>query len=198
MPARTRAARPSPWVTLVTWACGCLLALVGHAADPAPPVFPESSLKAAFLLSFANYVEWPPERFADKSAPLVIGVLGSQEVLSALEDLIRRKPGTDRPRQARRLADTGEIRECHIVFVDQAHQAAALTAVRHTAILLIGEGDDLLDQGGHIQFARRGENLAFDIHQKAIEEAGLRVSSKVLALARRVIRPRPDKVRDSP
>src|SRR5687768_963347 len=45
-------------------------------------------LKAAFLVNFAQYVEWPPQAFATGDSPFVFGVLGDNPFGPALKDLV--------------------------------------------------------------------------------------------------------------
>src|SRR5690242_5620191 len=45
-------------------------------------------LKAAFLVNFAQYVEWPADAFSPENSPFVFGVLGDNPFGTALKDLV--------------------------------------------------------------------------------------------------------------
>jgi hypothetical protein len=47
----------------------------------------------------------------------------------------------------------------------------------------VGEADDFLEQGGMINFLLVGKNVRFDINRAAVERAGLKISSKLMAVA---------------
>jgi hypothetical protein len=52
-------------------------------------------------------------------------------------------------------------------------------------VLTVGEGEEFLASGGIIGFVMVEETVRFAINQDAAHRAGLRVSSRVLALALR-------------
>ena len=49
----------------------------------------EYAVKAAFLLNFTKFVEWPQTTFADPHAPIEICVSGKNPFGSALEEVVR-------------------------------------------------------------------------------------------------------------
>ena len=53
-------------------------------------------------------------------------------------------------------------------------------------ILTAGEGDRFLRAGGMIAFVLDNHRVRFDINQTAAENAGLRLSAKLLTVARSV------------
>lgn len=162
-----------------------------HGAAAEAPKFDEAELKAAFVLSFAGFAEWPTQRLPAADSPIVLGVWGSSSVQQALEALVRRRPAAEHPRQVRRVDKLEDAKSCHVLYLEASIAIAPLLPLaREQAVLLVGESETFLTDGGHIQLVRRGDNLTFDVSQKALEDSGLKLSSKVLALARKVIRSR--------
>ena len=53
------------------------------------PVSIEYQVKAAFLVNFVKFVEWPPRVFPDPQAPVVIGILGENPFDGALDDVVK-------------------------------------------------------------------------------------------------------------
>src|SRR5580704_7905559 len=63
----------------------------------------EYDVKAAFLLNFARYVEWPPEAFQGATQALTICVAGQDPFGSALDDIVAGKTIGGREIVVRRL-----------------------------------------------------------------------------------------------
>ena len=53
-------------------------------------------------------------------------------------------------------------------------------------VLTIGEGEGFVRDGGMIAFVLENHRVRFDINQTAAENAGLKLSSKLLSVARSV------------
>ena len=70
----------------------------------------------------------------------------------------------------------------------QARQARRIVgAIRGSSVLTVGEADDFLDDGGVINFVMQDDRIQFHISRKAANDAGLRISSRLLSVARRVV-----------
>lgn len=176
-----RFAASSVWgvMALVLW----LTAASGHAQDSQPS---ESRLKAAFLFNFAKFVEWPPEAFTGKTAPLVIGVLGENSFGKDLEQTIQGKTVNDRPLQVKEYRAVAEATNCHILFICASEKKLLpeiFEALRGTAILTVGETDRFTQTGGMINFVVEGNKIRFEIKDETAKKAKLKISSKLLNLA---------------
>ena len=148
----------------------------------------EYSIKAAFLFNFARFVEWPSEMMARSSA-LNLCVFGHDPFHGELERVIREKTISNRPLVGRRISAPGDARACHIVFVSAADKAKVrevLTAVRDTSCLTVGEDAEFARSGGMITFVIEDDKIRFDINLGSAEAARLKISAKVLSVARTV------------
>lgn len=147
----------------------------------------ETEVKAAFLYHFTGYVEYPPDAFANPNAPFVIGVLGKDSILDALQNAVRGKNVRGRPVVVKQVSIGQELRDCHILFVPEA-QAANLLRVQgilgDAPVLLVGESKDFAARGGMIGFFVEQNRVRFEINPEATRRARLTVSSKLLSLAR--------------
>ena len=88
-----------------------------------------------------------------------------------------------------RLYDA-EVDSCQVMVFGQEEKKytnKVLNQVSKTSILTVGESEKFLEMGGHINFLIINNTVQFEINQKAIEAAGLSISSKVLRLANKVI-----------
>jgi len=145
---------------------------------------PEDEIKAAFLFSFAKFIEWPA-RVGDDA--LVMVVLARDSFASTLERTVRGKTVNGRPLIVKRLAKPQEARGCHVVFIgggDQTRSRPILDALPVVGVLTVGEAEQFAVRGGVITFVKDANRLRFEINVDAAGRAGLRISSRLLQLAR--------------
>jgi hypothetical protein len=90
---------------------------------------------------------------------------------------------------ARRLALGDALDDVHLIYVGDAAllRSAWLQRARDRPLLLVADGFAALDAGASIAFVLVDDRLRFDASLRAIDRAGLRVSSRLLALAQRVV-----------
>jgi hypothetical protein len=147
----------------------------------------EYSVKAAFLLNFARLVAWPDSAFAAPDEPLVVGVLGEQAYRSALEAGIDGERVGRRTIRLERLSEASRAARCHLVFVSRGMDAtglAVLAASRGRPVLTVGESAGFARAGGVIGFYEQERKVRFEINPDAAERAEIRISSRLLRLAR--------------
>jgi hypothetical protein len=160
-------------------ALACLLVSAGtitHAQDVAL----EHRVKAAYLFNFVRFVEWPA---ASGEGPLTICVVRPSPFGEVLTDTVRNERVNGRA-IATRLVDTADD-GCHVVFIPASAAALpSLRAVDESPVLTVGESPGFIRQGGMVNFVREGTNVRFEIDEPAARRAGLRISSRLLRLAR--------------
>jgi hypothetical protein len=138
----------------------------------------EYRVKAAYLYNFVKFVEWPGD-----SSSLTICVAGRRVFGTLLEDMVRGEVVGKRRLDAREILEPDE--GCHVVFVPEGAAAPAyLRAARGRPILTIGETPAFMAQGGIARFYVDAGNVRFEINPAAAERAGLRISSRLLQLAK--------------
>jgi hypothetical protein len=168
----------------VTAAAFSLLACTAHGQAS------EAAVKAAFLYKFPGYVEWPAEAFPAADSPFVIGVAGSEEVASELERLAPGRTIGTRRIVVRRLREGDAVRGLHIVFVgrlDPGARSLIRAAQAQPGTLIVTDAERGLEAGAAINFVAFEDRVAFEVSLEPAERAGLRISSRMLAVARRVI-----------
>jgi hypothetical protein len=151
----------------------------------------EHEVKAAFLFKFLSYVEWPPQAFAAPGAPLVIGVLGADGVHAGLQEIASARSAQGRPVQVRRLKDGERPEGVHLLFVGRAAAPALPRLAGQPGVLLVSEAEGALDQGAMVNFLQSDGRIRFEAAPDAAERRGLRISSRMLAVAQHVRAPRP-------
>jgi YfiR/HmsC-like len=149
----------------------------------------EYRVKAAFIYKFAGYVEWPPTLFPRPDSPIVIGVLGADAVA---EELVRLVPGrtvNNRPVTVKRLKPGEAISGINILFIgkqesDRIEQLARLAQPQ--SLLSVTESERALANGSIINFVLIDRKVRFEISLESAEKSGLKLSSRLLAVAQQV------------
>lgn len=173
---------------------GTILALLltlctGHGQASAPS---EYALKAAFLYHFAQFVEWPTNKFQDARSPIVIGVLGENPFGGELEKTLAGKSINNRPITVKEVQSAAEATNtCYLLFISASEKKRfpEILAVLHGAsVMTVGDTEGFTDAGGIINFFREGAKIRFEINDAAAKSAGLKISPKLLGLASRRVR----------
>jgi hypothetical protein len=156
------------------------LALLATTSLHAQAVSLEYRVKAAYLFNFAKFVEWPRDAAA---GPLVICAAGRNVFGDVLDETLRGETINGRAVVARVILEPDP--GCHIVFVPRGAMAAAyVRAAQAAPILTVGESPDFIGLGGIANFILEGANVRFEMNPAAADRAGLRISSRLLRLAR--------------
>jgi len=147
--------------------------------------FNEYRVKAAFLYTFAKFVEWPAQAFSNTSAAMTICVLGEDPFGSYLDDAVKGKVVGDRPLGVSRIADLSAARDCKILFIaaSERRRMASLVASAPSGLLTVGDTAEFAAQGGIIGLRLDGERIRLSVNLTAAEKAQLRISSRVLSLS---------------
>jgi len=164
-------------------------AVLLHTGAAHAQVVSEHTVKAAFLLKFAGYVEWPTAHFATPDSPIVLGVSGSEEVAAALDALLPGRKVNGRAVVVKRLRE-GEVPQAvHIVFIGRGERnpRTAIRAAQQQGALAVTEAERGLEQGSAINLVRVDDRIAFVVSLESADKSGLRISARMLAVARRVV-----------
>jgi YfiR/HmsC-like len=147
----------------------------------------EYELKAAFLFNFAKFVQWPPSSFPSPQSQFTICVLGDDPFGKSIDEMLRGKAIGEHPVIVTRCRSLPEAAHCQIVFISSSEKKRLpeiLAALKGSSTLAVGETDGFAVSGGVIQFTLEEQHVHFIINVNAAEQAGLQISSKLLALAK--------------
>jgi hypothetical protein len=150
----------------------------------------EYRAKAMFLSKFPSFVEWPAEALPPGESPLLICVYGDFSFGMALAGSARGETVHGRRMEVKWIRKEKELRACQILFVSRSEAKRykqVLESVQGTSVLTVGETPDFLDAGGAISLLYQQDALQFDVNLDTASEAHLKLSSRMLALARRVV-----------
>jgi hypothetical protein len=150
----------------------------------------ELQVKAAYLYQFGGFVEWPPRAFAGPDGVFSIGVVGADAMAAELERIVATRQIQGRQVAVRRLRPGEPLQGLQVLFVG-AGEAARLPEILSPAyaapLLVVTESDGALAQGGVINFVVADNRVRFDVALPQAERRQLRISSRLLGVARRVV-----------
>ena len=146
----------------------------------------EAAVKAAFVFNFAVFTEWPDGAFENPSDVYHLCVVGEKSLELAFRAIDGKKIGS-RALRVSYMEKPGDLERCHIVFIGQDFDHAALlrifAAVRGKPVLTIGEKKDFTRLGGIVNFINKDSKLRFEINPDTARRHDLRISSRLLKLA---------------
>jgi len=184
-------------------------------ADSAPSK--EYQVKAAFIYNFIKFVDWPEpadsesdEKAKDSTRPIIIGVIGENLFGSAFETITKKEIHGRRvvikyfggfAKNSVRYKEYGRtkykynnadvLKACQVLFISPSESKYCkeiIDIVKDNCVLTIGETKDFVETGGIIEFATEQKKVKFAINLIASENAKLKIRSRLLRLAKRVIK----------
>ena len=162
-------------------------------AGPACAAPREEEVKAAFLLNFANFVTWPVRPADAPEAPFVIAIEGDADLLEACTKGLSARSGSGGPMSvaaitaARALDPAGDVKILYLESGDRKDVAAIIRALAGRPVLLVSDFPGFAGMGGGIGLVTEGGQMSFEINRRHVEAAGLKVSSRLMRVARKVI-----------
>ncbi len=191
MTPEPRSRIPSVHAALVRQAAAAFAALALVAAS-SPTVKADqpsdARVKAAFLFKFCGYIDW--KKAVDAAQPLVIGVMGNDEVAAELAAILPGRKVQGRAVAARRLRPADSLDGVAMLFIGAgAHSPARVVGrAEKNGVLVVTEGGDGLLSGSAINFVIENDRVGFEVSLPAAERSGHDISARLLAVARRVLR----------
>lgn len=181
---------------------GLCLALMIAAVVPEPSQDLDKEkvarVKAAYLLNFTKYVTWPEDAFENEDSPIVIGVCDKDPVCSFLES-IDGKRVRGRSLEIRRLRSDengklpeSKICELHLIYVSDTMKkdVSEILDIAHEAdVLTVSDIEEFASDGGMIGLVLVNNRIIFEINHEVVKKTHLKMSSKLLKLARIVKSP---------
>jgi hypothetical protein len=150
----------------------------------------EYRTKAQFLANFLKFVEWPPDALQKDNSPFWICSTGYFPFGTALAESTRGELVRGRRIEIHWVRNHSELRSCQVLFVSESESKnyrKIVADIHGAAILSVGETSDFLDAGGTVAFFFQEKALQFDVNLPAANAAGLKISARLLSVARHVI-----------
>ncbi|MEK6707127.1 MAG: YfiR family protein [Bdellovibrionota bacterium] len=196
-----------PWVLILILTATNIV----HAAQAAPETNREYQIKAAFLYNFVKFTDWPGEPAADSNEPntvdsnepITIGIIGEDPFGNAFEPVknerikgrkivLKRFKGLEESKQSSEQIEN--VKKCHLLFICRSQKeqlGEIIDVVKDRPVLTVADMGGFLESGGVINFILEEKKVRFEINLTAARHAGLRISSRLLRLAKRIVREKP-------
>lgn len=173
------------WTLFAAAAAGLFLATAALAqlSGDGKSDYSEYDIKAAYLVNFAKYVEWPAAAFPDEDSPFMIGILGANPFGDTLAGLARDQEVNGRRMVIAQSDELETLASCHILFTSGTPDLSALAT---SPTLTVGEQKGFTEMGGIVNFVIVETKVRFEISVKAARQHNLKVSSRLLKLATKV------------
>jgi len=148
----------------------------------------EYQVKSAYLYNFAKLAAWPKQEAENGAEPFWIGVVGGDdEFLDVLAKTVQGKSVGNHRISVKRVTGDDEMKSCREVFVrasiGRKRTKATIAAGIPASVLLVGEDEDFLPQGGLINLFLQNGKIRFAVNHEALDKAGIRVGTELLQLA---------------
>jgi YfiR/HmsC-like len=147
----------------------------------------EYPVKAAFLVNFAKFAEWPADSLQARAAAVSICVMGRDPFGEVLEKAVSGRSAGGRPIVVQRYGSIDATRACHVLFVaasESGRLGPILERLANTPVLTVSERDGFARQGGVIGLVVQGNLVRFEVNLQVARHKGLVLSSKLLGVAR--------------
>jgi len=175
--------RPRGRISRVLLALCILYGYASGDSGHALATYSEDAVKAAFVYRFAGYVKWPDEVLPPDK--FTIAVLGEGEVAANLQALSAGRTLLNRPVQVRQVASIRQADGAQILYVgnDRRSLLHMLRPGPARGTLVVTDADGALAAGSAINLLVIEHRVRFEISLEAAQQAGLKISSDLLALA---------------
>ena len=152
--------------------------------------FSDHEVKAVFLYNFPNFVRWPESAFQnDEESFVYCGMNDSNPVTMTLKALIEGEKVQSRTVRFQRLQRIENMTQCQVLFLSKDRSALAhrlIEAAEDTNVLLGSDLQQFAVRGGLIELTEVDGRIRPTINIEQLEKTQLKVSSKLLRLAKRV------------
>jgi hypothetical protein len=166
-------------------AAGLCAALLLPGSPTAAQTASAPVVTAAFLLNFAKFTDWPADVLAP-DAPLVICVADATMAEAVSTAVAGKMVGTHQI-NVMRVSSDQVPRTCGVLYVtdlDARRTDAIVAAMRGMSVLSVSNSEEFTRRGGVAHLYLADGSMRFAVNVAAAERARLRLSSRLLSLAR--------------
>ena len=91
----------------------------------------------------------------------------------------------------RQISDIKQASHCQILFVSSSERMryGAILRELRTGVLTVGETEGFIEEGGVVNLKLDGGKVQIQVNINAADQAGVRISSKLLSLAQIIRKP---------
>lgn len=147
----------------------------------------DNEVKADMLCNMAKFVQWPDAVVSQNKGQLVVTILGEDDLAGSIANVLSQRNVNGKPvyvRFARRIQDVRGSQIVYIAASEMPHAEEILAALKGTPVLTVSDTEGFAGKGGMVDFSGIAPRVRFEVSLVRAEQAGLRISSKLLAIAR--------------
>ena len=162
-----------------------LLMFVSVCSYAETKVAAEYQVKAAFLINFAKFVEWPSESLNEASQEIILGIVGDDPFKDEIEAAAGKSKVQNRTLVVKRFKNKDDIEFCHILFIcssEKKNLNDIKNKISNWDVLTISEVDGFAEKGVVINFKTVAGKIRFEINEEAADSADIKVSSQLMKL----------------
>jgi hypothetical protein len=149
----------------------------------------EEKLLLAYIYNLGKFISWPESKLEAKD-PIELCFYGELGELSGKTKVLEKKTIQKHPILTSELSRGAELSHCNIIFISNSEEIyfrPILNKLANKPILTISNSELFIHANGMVALTYSNDKLRFDINKKTIEASGMKVSSQILRLARKVI-----------
>lgn len=193
-----------------------MMPTAAHAAGDVDAAARAAKIKSAFVLNFIRYTTWPiTDKPTDIEQPIRVIMIGSDKVMTAAMKITLRDVAVGGRRIELTetviplLAETAsqdaltayleardqlqnQMRSSQLIYIcndQKSHLEEILEMIAGSAAMTVSDIPGFAVEGGMLGLALRDNRVSFDANPEALTQANIKVSAKVLRLAR-IVKPR--------
>lgn len=141
-------------------------------------------MKAAFLVNFTHFIEWPDD---PGSGPFNLCVIGSDPFGPVLDKVVgAHTVDGRRPMVVKRLPRTVTEPSCQIAFLSDLDRSSLLHLIpilENSHSLTVGDSQEFAERYGVIGFIVDNQRVSLAIHPGHAAKAGLKINSQLMRVA---------------
>lgn len=146
----------------------------------------ETKIKTAYIYNFTKFIDWPVDEGKAASEPFRICITGSDPIRTTLGELTNRE-AKGRPIKIVRIKDPSALPSCHLLYISRSEEpqlALILQRLQGTQVVTVSDIHQFAQRGGMISFVTDKDRVRVQINQRTARETGVKLSAKLLEIAR--------------
>jgi hypothetical protein len=185
----------------------CFVACLAADAYAAKRQVSEYEIKAIYIYKFLQFIDWPEasergseeEKGSNRDAFITIGII-NEKMYESTNKVIKgktiNKDGAEPKTLAiqkltvKEISETEKLKHFQVLFIsseERDNYKEILNGLKGSCVLTVGDMEGFLEAGGMINLLTEEKKIRFEINNAAAESAGIKIRSKLLRLAKRVV-----------
>ena len=143
------------------------------------------SLTTEFIYNITKFVHWPNAAEGEQSDSITLCFANVERWQHQIKAQLQGKKSRRRQVITRFPDSPDQYQQCQLLFIGQSEHSRYFSAISNIpaqGVLTIGENDDFMQHGGMFRFFTQRNQLRFEVNPVAAEQAGLKISSKLIQL----------------